>query len=182
MTPLPQAVPRGGACGLESLAWLRDCPQHRGVAWVADQLLVLQGSLQTLAWWEALWDSPGPLATPTSSLWTEPRASQTCVFPSYKAGRGPASMALCPVALGYRCPAQLAVPTLAPPWPLQGQRPSASTDAGLRAGHEDVPALLRAGGSKPSLCPHPKSARATKHPPPGGWNPPTPNARGLPRG
>lgn len=28
MTPLPQAVPEGGACGLESLAWLSDCPQH----------------------------------------------------------------------------------------------------------------------------------------------------------
>lgn len=86
------------------------------------QLLPPWGSLQTLAWREVLQDSPGPLGTPASSLWTEPRASHTSVFPSYKAGRGPASTALYPVALGYRCPAQLAVPTpdssLAPPEPV----------------------------------------------------------------
>lgn len=42
--PLPQSCAQGGACGLESLAWLHDCPQHRGVAWVADQLLVLRAA------------------------------------------------------------------------------------------------------------------------------------------
>lgn len=59
------------------------------MAWIADQLLVPRGSLQTLAWREELWDSPGPLGTPISSLWIKPRASHTCVFSQLQGWEGP---------------------------------------------------------------------------------------------
>ena len=89
MTPLPQAVP-----GTELVVWrarpglVTVCSTERWPEWWAS-FCPPWGSLQTLAWQEALRDSPGPLGTPASSLWTEPQASHTSVFPSYKAGRGP---------------------------------------------------------------------------------------------
>lgn len=78
----PGAEPGPG----EPSLWLMTVTAPRG-SWVADQLLVLQGSLpDTGLVGRHCGDSRGLLEPPLPSLWTEPRASQTCVFPVTRLG------------------------------------------------------------------------------------------------
>lgn len=154
--PLPQAVPRGGACGLESLAWLHDCPQHRGVAWVADQPWSSRAACRHWPGGRHCGIPRGLLEPPLPSLWTEPRGQPDLCLSQLQGWEGPCLDGSVPCSPGLQMPCPTGSAHSSSSLALPGPAASASTDAGLRAGHEDVPALLRAGAPSPACAHTPK--------------------------